>query len=39
MTQLTKNLQPGVIDQLGQIVQENPGETVAIVRQWISQPR
>lgn len=39
ISQLTQNLQPGVIDQLGQIVQENPGETVAIVRQWISQPR
>jgi flagellar M-ring protein FliF len=39
ISQLTQNLRPGVIDQLGQIVQENPGETVAIVRQWISQPR
>lgn len=39
MTQLTQNLQPGVIDQLGQIVKENPGESVAIVRQWIAQPR
>ncbi|MCA3669289.1 MAG: flagellar M-ring protein FliF [Methylobacterium sp.] len=39
ISQLTPNLRPGVIDQLGQIVQENPGETVAIVRQWISQPR
>jgi flagellar M-ring protein FliF len=39
LTQLTQNLQPGVIDQLGQIVKENPGESVAIVRQWISQPR
>ncbi len=39
MTQLTQNLQPGVIDQLGSIVKENPGESVAIVRQWIAQPR
>ncbi|MCU0820651.1 MAG: flagellar M-ring protein FliF [Beijerinckiaceae bacterium] len=39
MTQLTQNLQPGVIDQLGNIVKENPGESVAIVRQWIAQPR
>ncbi len=39
MSQLTQNLQPGVIDQLGGIVKENPGESVAIVRQWIAQPR
>ncbi len=39
MAQLTQNLQPGVIDQLGHIVQQNPGESIAIVRQWISQQR
>jgi flagellar M-ring protein FliF len=39
MAQLTQNLQPGVIDQLGKIVEQNPGESIAIVRQWIAQPR
>ncbi len=32
-------LQQGAIDSLGRIVQENPSESVAIVRQWISQTR
>lgn len=39
VAQLTQNLQPGVIDQLGKIVEQNPGESIAIVRQWIAQPR
>lgn len=32
-------LQQGAIDSLGRIVQENPSESVAIVRQWIAQTR
>lgn len=32
-------LQQGAIDHLGKIVQENPSESVAIVRQWIAQTR
>lgn len=32
-------LQQGAIDNLGKIVQDNPGESVAIIRQWISQTR
>lgn len=32
-------LQQGAIDSLGKIVQENPSESVAIVRQWIAQTR
>jgi flagellar M-ring protein FliF len=39
MAQLTQNLQPGAIDQLGKIVEQNPGESIAIIRQWIAQPR
>lgn len=36
---LAQNLQPGAIDQLGKLVEANPAESVAIVRQWIAQPR
>jgi len=36
---IAQNLQPGAIDQLGKIVEANPAESVAIVRQWIAQPR
>lgn len=36
---LAQNIQPGAIDQLGKIVEANPAESVAIVRQWIAQPR
>jgi flagellar M-ring protein FliF len=32
-------LQQGALDNLGKIVQENPTESVAIVRQWIAQTR
>jgi flagellar M-ring protein FliF len=32
-------LQQGAIDHLGKIVQDNPSESTAIVRQWISQTR
>ena len=32
-------LQQGAIDHLGKIVQDNPSESVAIVRQWVSQTR
>ncbi|MCA0401935.1 MAG: flagellar M-ring protein FliF [Proteobacteria bacterium] len=32
-------LQQGAIDSLGKIVQENPSESTAIVRQWIAQTR
>ena len=39
MAALTQSLQPGAIDELGKIVQQNPGESIAIVRQWIAQPR
>ncbi|CAN1531369.1 fliF Flagellar basal body M-ring protein [Rhabdaerophilaceae bacterium] len=36
---LTKNLQPGAVDELGKLVEQSPGESIAIVRQWIAQPR
>lgn len=32
-------LQQGAIDHLGKIVQDNPSESVAIVRQWVAQTR
>lgn len=37
--QIAQSLQPGAIDQLGKIVEGNPSESIAIVRQWIAQPR
>ena len=36
---IAQHLQPGAIDSLGKIVQASPSESVAIVRQWIAQPR
>lgn len=36
---IAQSLQPGAIDQLGKIVETNPSESIAIVRQWIAQPR
>ena len=36
---IAQHPQPGAIDSLGKIVQASPSESVAIVRQWIAQPR
>lgn len=38
-TTIQHALQQGAIDHLGKIVQDNPSESVAIVRQWVAQTR